>query len=527
MKATDHVQPHRARARCLAALVCLAGLGLSAHAASTVTLSEQLTGWSPNPGGGWVRNAYNPRTIDAANATRSWAAAGAGASAKIIATDVSSIAGRAGSLTVSSAMGVSLGEAAGAVGRCLLGGGVVCGAASAAAAAYAAYRVYATPEGLAADPGIAPTPGSSSLQPAGWDDGRAVARYTTPDEFAAAYFQYVNSTDVAGFPRTWSSGGRSGTHTYEVTAPCYFNGSSSYRVCPYRRVTTQTAGTTPFQAVTYASYNGTASAACFANQTPGLLGQGNNPVCQTPVPSQCPASIDPTNSAYNVPAGSPVGADGKCPTARYNHAPITASDAAAKVVANPPANGNGWVQPTKDAIDTGGESAPAGITTTGPSSQTGTPTTTTTTGGSPSQTITETKTPTYTYNYAGDTITYNTSITNVTNNITTGVTTTTTTSGNTAAPQDPNDPCTANPDRLGCMKLGSTPTDTVPTKAPNISYTAESVGLPSGCPADQVISGKAYSFGPICAAATDARPWVIVGAIFSSLMLMLAGVRQI
>lgn len=486
MKATDG-RPHAHWLRRFGALVCLAGLGLNAQAANTVTLSESLTGWSPNPGGGWVRNAYNPRTIDAANAVRNWSIFGSGAAGKIIATDVGVIAGRAGALPVSSAMSVGLGDAAAAVGRCMLGGGVICGAATAAAAAYAAYRVYAAPDGsgLMADPGMAPFSGN-------------VTKYygTINGNYNGAASLKNSMAEACEYVRQWYATGNP-TRTYAIATCPAAPGPNYVLTC---RVTANNADC--------------GNVSSYTSQT-------------TVAETNCPASIDPTNSAYNVPAGSPLGPDGKCPTARYNHGPITPDAAAAKVTANPPATPSAWLQPTKDAIDTGGQNAPAGITTTGPASQTGTPTSTTTTGGSPSQTITETKTPTYTYNYAGDTITYNTTITNVTNNITTGVTTTTTTSGNTAVPQDPNDPCTANPDRIGCLKLGATPTDVVPTKTPNITFSAESVGLPSACPADQVIAGKAYSFGPICDAATNARPWVIVGAIFSALMLMLAGVRQI
>ncbi len=452
-------------------------MGLSAHAASTVTLSEQLTGWSPNPGGGWVRNAYNPRVIDAATAAnRSWAAAGAGASARVVATDAAIIAGRAGPLAVSSAMSVSLADAAGAVGRCMLGGGVICGAASAAAAAYAAYRVYATPDGgLVADPGQEPSGGTAPGWLANWSGYETTAPAASGPAAAQQLMDQVNALY--------------NEHCYvlDITGPTTFRA-----VCDSGVI------------------------------APGSWRQSGT----VTVAANCAATIDALNPAYSTPAGPP-GPDGKCPVGRYNAVPITPGDAASKVAAHPPEDPTPWVQPTKDAIDTGGQSVPAGITTTGPTSQTGTPTSKTTTGGSPSQTVTETSTPTYTYNYAGDTITYNTSVTNVTNNITTGTTTTTTTTTPAPTPQEPTDPCTANPDRIGCLKLGSTPTDTVPTKAPNINYSAESVGLPSGCPADQVIAGKAYSFGPICAAATDARPWVIVGAIFSALMLMLAGVRQI
>lgn len=379
-------------------------------------------------------------------------------------------------------MAVGIGDAAGAVARCMFGGGVICGAASAAAAAYAAYRVYNDydgSDGLMGDPGTATT---STTSP-GW-------------------------RSASGYPAT-----------------CPITGSAEAAARCGLRVQHGIADSA--LANCYMSSPGTVSQGWKCTYVPNGNLLSTSITAQTYTATQCPASIDALNPAYNIPAGSPIGPDGKCPTARYNHAPISAADAAARVTANPPADPTPWVQPTKDAIQSGGQSAPAGITTTGPASQTGTGTTTTTTGGSPSQTVTQTSTPTYTYNYAGDTITYNTSITTVTNNITTGTTTTTTTDGPTAIPQDPTDPCTADPNRIGCLKLGDTPTDQVPTKDRQISYSAEAVGLPSGCPAPTTVAGHTVSYDAICDAATGARPWVIVGAVFSALMLMLAGVRQI
>lgn len=399
-------------------------------------------------------------------------------------------------------MAVGIGDAAVAVARCMAGGMPICAAASAVAAAYAAYRVYADEDGdLMSDPGTDQTTGTAyqyrcTVQSNGAGYG---GWYNTKEQACSARASVLSTSTASYCPSTNGS--------VNITTVGEFLGFGTGSTALFKKTQTD-----PCPGRTTTSVG---------NYTGGWSGQNNNNV------TQCPASIDFSNPAYSIPAGSPVGQDGKCPTARYNHIPTTAEAAGGKVAANPPTDPAPWVQPTKDAIQSGGQQAPAGIETTGPASQTGSGTTTTTTGGSPAQTTVETKTPTYTYNYAGDTITYNTSYTTINNNITTGTTTTTTETPAPATPQDPEDPCTAEPDRLGCIKLGKPPDDQVPTKSSEISYSAESVGLPSGCPSPKTIAGKSFSYEPICETATNARPWVIVGAVFSALMLMLAGVRQV
>lgn len=48
----------------------------------------------------------------------------------------------------------------------------------------------------------------------------------------------------------------------------------------------------------------------------------------------CPASVDPFDPQYSVPAGAAPGADGRCPTARGLHQPITPEQAVQKVEAD-------------------------------------------------------------------------------------------------------------------------------------------------------------------------------------------------
>jgi len=152
--------------------------------------------------------------------------------------------------------------------------------------------------------------------------------------------------------------------------------------------------------------------------------------------TQCPASVDPSNPAYSIPAGAPPDpVDGKCRTARYHHTPITVEGAGQLGDANQTPFTDGI---REDIVDQGlsqGQTPDVSARgSSGPASQTGSPTSTTTTNPDNS-TTTVTKTPTYTYNYGGDQITVTTTTVTVTNN---GgdITTTTETTGDPAAPAE-------------------------------------------------------------------------------------------
>lgn len=88
--------------------------------------------------------------------------------------------------------------------------------------------------------------------------------------------------------------------------------------------------------------------------------------------------------------------------------------------------------------------------------------------------------------YLGDKIIANAKVTNVQNtNITTGATTnTTSTSTNITTGADPEDPCTANPDRAGCTKLGEPEQEELPKKDVPLSMTPQTDWGPStgSCP---------------------------------------------
>lgn len=379
----------------------LVALSFSADAA-TITLSK----FPPNPGllpgGGWK---YTPGSnFGNPPGPRAWVNGVYGGLNKTILTDLAVVSGRAGPLALTATQSIGLGDAAAAVARCLLGGGPVCAAGTAAAAAYAAYRVYGGDGSLTADPGVAP---DTTVIDGFWTGNVEETRAPTAAAMCTNAGNVFEGNSVSqGFVWQPAPDGRAICVGIRAGDPYFWY--VSYPIIPHQYTN-----------------NG------------------------------CPASIDFSNPIYNVPAGSPIGIDGKCPTARYNHEPITPAQAASRVTDRPPVFPNtDWLNATRDAIDTGGQSVPAGIESSGPASQTGTPTTTTTTSGT--TTSTETKTPTYTYNYDGDTITYNTTnnITTVTNNNGTITSTTTTQTGPPAAPQDPTDPCTANPGRVGCQEAG-------------------------------------------------------------------------
>jgi hypothetical protein len=239
--------------------------------------------------------------------------------------------------------------------------------------------------------------------------------------------------------------------------------------------------------------------------------------------SGCPASTDPTNPAYNVPAGSPIGADGKCPTARYNHAPITPQAAAQKYAPSGGDPGAQGLQAIKDAVASGIEfpvSAPLSLT--GPAASSGAPVVKSTTGPNGTTTTTTTTTNNYNYNNSTSTITYNTSVTTSTsvNGAPPTVETETTT-----APE-PESECVKHPDTVGCTPMGDAPTDEVPRANSTLVFSAESVALPVACPAPYPLgNGTSFDFVYLCEVATLSRPVVIALAALSAALLCLAAIR--
>lgn len=184
-------------------------------------------------------------------------------------------------------------------------------------------------------------------------------------------------------------------------------------------------------------------------------------------------------------------------------------------------------------MNAGGSINSSEFTTTGPASQIGTPTSTSTT--TPTGTTTTTTTPTYNYTYNGDKVTYTTTNTTVTNTCTGAGSCTTTNTSTTPAPstpQDPNDPCTADPNRLGCMQSGTPPTDPAPAPR-DVPFSIDPVnfGGQGSCPAPITFAalGRSYAFEwtPMCnVLVTWVRPVVLVLSVAAAAMIFIGGLKS-
>lgn len=143
----------------------------------------------------------------------------------------------------------------------------------------------------------------------------------------------------------------------------------------------------------------------------------------TPI-TQCPASIDFANPANSIAAGSPPGADGKCPTGRYAAQP-NPSYLQSKVEAY--GDKSKAVDAVSEGVKAGQDYTPDMQTPqlSGPSSVTQAPVSTTT--QTPTGSVTTTTNTVNNITYQGNTYNYTTTVTT-----TTGDTTTTTTSGSGA-----------------------------------------------------------------------------------------------
>lgn len=146
---------------------------------------------------------------------------------------------------------------------------------------------------------------------------------------------------------------------------------------------------------------------------------------QTVPGTECPASIDASNPANNIPAGSPVGPDGKCPTARYNHGAATEAQVASKIQQYADKSKAALIaaEATGAGKDLSPSAGPASLT--GPATSTAPPRVSTTTNPDGS-TQTQSQQRQANITYQGDSYTYN--ISNVTTTTNNGGTTTTETS---------------------------------------------------------------------------------------------------
>jgi hypothetical protein len=436
----------------------------------------QMSHFPPNPGvmpgGGWQwSTSPNAPGSTFANPTgpRTWINGVYGGVPKISASQLVTISGRAGPLAVNVTQRVLLGDAAAAVGRCLLGGGAVCAAGTAAALLYATYRINlpsSVPGSVVSGNLLSYDPGSTATE--------SGTIYTVVG--ATNTGLTCTGATVSGSPRASAEACFKQLLVFpndQALAPL----ACMNTACNVMQSTFQMRALNPNTGLYYNA------------------GQGYAVINMTASKAQvCSASIDPLDPAYNVPAGSTVGLDGRCPTARYNHVGISPSDAGLKLAANPSLSAADLQKPLSDSIDFGGQSVPAEVTSSGPESQVGSPTSSTTTN--PSGSTTTTSTPTFNYSYPGDKVLVSTS---TTTNTCVGAsscssansTSTTVTQSQPADNTEQKDPCSSNPSRAGCAEMGTAPPSSdIVKKDINVSYSAAS-GWGAGdsaCPAPRVVT---------------------------------------
>ncbi|RUP27719.1 MAG: hypothetical protein EKK45_13675 [Curvibacter sp.] len=227
----------------------------------------------------------------------------------------------------------------------------------------------------------------------------------------------------------------------------------------------------------------------------------------------CPDGTTP--QAGGCPDGTPQPADPAVAKEKAKAAPM-------------PANVSDWA-PVIDAMDATGFAPPPdeGVTVSGATMVSGQPVTSTETitdAQGHAQTVTTTETPVTYLDYAGDTVTLRTEVNKTTTNPDGSTNTSTKPVGNTTS----DSPCFGLSSVLGCTQLGTPEAASMPTASKSITFTAESVSLPSGCPAP--ISLGRYgqiSFDSACSNANTMRPFVLAFAAFSALMICVYAVAGV
>lgn len=238
------------------------------------------------------------------------------------------------------------------------------------------------------------------------------------------------------------------------------------------------------------------------------------------------------------------------PTSTVDTPPVSSVDVAAKAATAPfpPVTPEQWM-PVIDAAADLGVAVPSpseSISVVGPSSVQSDPvvvsTTTTTDANGNSVTTVTTQTTTTNLNYSNTantaTVNYTSTVTTTTTNPATNQTQTTTTplpQPNPNPNPNPNpsptpsaDVCSLLPGVLGCTQLGSPEAASMPTASKSIAFTAESVSLPSGCPAP-ISVGRfgSISFQSACDSAGYMRPLILAGSAITALMICVVAVAGV
>lgn len=517
------------RLRYILVVLIIAGASLHGNA-STGTLSKSPPVSQLLPGGGWQ---FTPNTTFSNPAPqRSWANGPYGAAPKGYAKDIVTLGGRGGAMLVTVGTGAGMSALGAAVARCVLLANPVCAGGTAAWLIYDTYRVRNSNDvpGSTVGTGLLDyDSGQDAVMADGWtaydSDAEASGNGSTiASTLAALVDNCAKPVSAYGYQLNQTCATRGGAQA--CTPGNNWNGIGYDQRCVL---------------VVYKDGFDGARPVHFEQDRAILLSPGRV--------KGCPASIDAFDPKYNIPQGSPVGRDGKCPTARGNHIGITPDQAGDLWGKSPPESGTydpktgqqtggPASRAVSDAIDKGGQTAPGAIEApapggvTGPASQTGNPSTTTTTG--PTGTTTTVSNPTYNYTYNGDTI----NVSNTTVTTTTapdGSQTTETKTGALPAtpgePVPPEDPCSANPDRVGCMKAGSLEPVPVAKKVIPVSIDrdtgwGEGVG---SCPAGKKLElgGMEFEFKltQMCDFAVGIRP-VVLGMAWLSAAVGFIGLSR-
>lgn len=289
--------------------------------------------------------------------------------------------------------------------------------------------------------------------------------------------------------------------------PLFGYGTSAAGACSDLAANSGTACTSVVSGISISS-SGASGGFCTGTKTiypAGNCGQGSTSAWSDFVgvngtTQECGPVVDALNPAYSRPAGDPPGADGKCPTGRYQVTP----DATVKTKLETYGDPSAMPELAADVLAKGQPivtESPRVVS--GPASATGSPVVKTTTNPD-GTTTTTTTTTTNNYSYAGNTITYNTNVSTSTVNNTTGATTTTNTTQGADSEPTP-DPCEANPTRVGCSTLTEVTGDPQWTNKP-VDFAVDNLGLPVGCPPPRVMMFKGWElrldYGAACANAT-------------------------
>lgn len=183
----------------------------------------------------------------------------------------------------------------------------------------------------------------------------------------------------------------------------------------------------------------------------------------------------------------------------------------------------------RDSLSSGEQVVTGSPTTSGPATVQGPTTTTTQSGVDPvtgkQGNATTTTNSFWSPTYNNSTVTVNQTDQSTTNWTFTDNTTRTSNSTTTAAPTKPDDPCTATPDALGCLKLGdpSTGTDTLDKQSKAISVTP--VSFSGGtCPPPVGFTAfnrsYAFSYSPLCDKLAYVAPILAALAAFAAAWIL-------